>query len=113
VPADSAAPPVWERVGTAPRYGWLEPRARYAPGQPPDAVVGRPSRTVLTRWAVPIESGGARAVIRGATSWVPSPRPGTASSPGESRGLVTVLVIGGVLCAAGLLAAVALRRRRG
>ncbi len=112
VPADPAAPPLWRRVGTAPRYGWLDTRARYEPGQPPDAITDRPSRTVLTRWSVPVASGTARAVVRGATSWVPSPRPGTASRPPAAGGVgTTVLVLGAVLLV-GLAAAVALRRRR-
>ncbi len=111
-PADPTAPPLWRKVGTAPRYGWLDTRARYGPGQPPDAVVDRPRRTVLTRWTVPIESGSSRAVVAGATSWVPAPRPGTAAPRGDSSSLVVGLGLGAVLVGVGVVAAVALRRRR-
>ena len=66
---------------------------------------------MLTRWAIPVESGGRRAVVRGATSWVPTPRPGAAARQPESGGLLTALLVGGLLAGAGLVAALVLRRR--
>ena len=111
--SDPEAPPIWREVDPAPRYLWLDARARYAPGQPPDSVIDARARTLLGRWEVPVETSASEAVVQGTTSWVPAPRVRTPSPRDrDGQGLFTVLLLGGVVCLAGLLVAVGLRRRR-
>jgi hypothetical protein len=111
--ADPEAAPAWREVDAAPRYLWLDARARYGPGQPPDAVVDGRAKTVLGRWEVPVETSASKAVVQGTTSWVPAPPASTPSRRDEDgKGLWTALLLGGVACGVGLLVALGLRRRR-
>ena len=106
--ADPAAAPRWRRVDEAPRYLWFDARAHYAPGQPPDAIANRRSRTVLKRWTVPLESSAGPTAIQGTTSWVPKPRPATP----VDRTSVTALIVIGLATVVGLVAAAVARLRR-
>ena len=105
---DAAASPRWRRVEEAPRYLWFDSRANPAPDQPPDELAERRSRTVLTRWSVPLESPAGPATIRGTTSWVPVRREATRTQ-GSSA---TALIIIGLAMMVGLAAAAALRLAR-
>ncbi len=103
--ADPRARPRWREVAEDARYSWVETRARYPREQPPDAVVDAGRRRKLLDWTVPLEVGGRRAELRGATSWVPAPRePPPGSGPLRGRGpalwlaglaLLTALALGG------------------
>ena len=120
VPADPDATARWRRVTEDPRYGWLEPRARYPAEEPPRAVAEARRRTALVAWTIPLEvARGAsrrREALRGTTSWVPLTSPSTAEGAGRRRSgppvlavaALSVLTVGAV---AGL--AWAARRSRG
>jgi hypothetical protein len=71
--ADAA--PRWERVSSAPRYGWVDPRTFYGDGAVPEAVVKKGARAELLRWTVPVRIGAGEeaALVRveGSTLWEP------------------------------------------
>lgn len=112
VAADAAAPPRWRRVDSANRYSWLDSRALYARQEPPDAVAQGGERKVLRKWSVPLELGARRAELAGTTSWVPSHQAGRAAAGEADASSWTWLLAGGLPAGLGVLAAVALRRRR-
>lgn len=66
----SAAEPDWQRVSTAPRYGWIEPRAVYRHQLPAAALAGRGEVEVLT-WEVPVLLEEQILRITGVLSWKP------------------------------------------
>ena len=105
--ADPGAAPRWRRVDEAPRYLWFDSRADYAPGQPPDAIANRRSRTVLKRWTVPLESSAGQFALQGTTSWVPKRR---AATPVDGASVTTLILIG-LATVVGLAAAGAMRLR--
>ena len=114
VAVDPRSPPVWRRVRSQPSLTWIEPRARYAPEQPPDAIVqsGGPAR--LRAWEIPLVAGERRVVVRGTTDWIPTDAAGRARQPdtegGGANGLLLGLLGGATLLALG--GALALRARR-
>ncbi len=115
VAADASAPPVWRRQADAPSYAWLDSRARYPPGQPPEAVAlaARPAR--LRTWTIPVEVAGRRVALRGETDWVPSPQAVAAAARKRRAGGGSVpwwAIVAAVAGVAGLVGlAWALRRR--
>jgi hypothetical protein len=113
LPADAEARPRWETVSPVPSFTWIEPRARYAPEQPPDPVVQRGEPTRLVSWAVPLKQGERRVEVRGLTSWLPNTRSGVPEAPDEGGGGGDAVwwLIGGA-AAVGLAVAAALRLRR-
>jgi hypothetical protein len=70
--ADAQAPPNWQEVGTRPRYGWLELRAR-PPSEPPKKAVESKSSTDVVKWSVPMVIGEERVKLAGVTQFVPLP----------------------------------------
>jgi hypothetical protein len=115
VAVDSRAPPVWRRVKSQASLTWIEPRARYSPEQPPDAVVQSPSPTRLRAWEIPLVVGDQRVAVRGTTDWVPvdaagRPRQPEAAKGGSPSGLLLGALGGATLLALG--GALALRARR-
>lgn len=68
VPASVGGEPVWSRVSTSSRYGWIEARAATTGDGPP---VGTVDTTIVRRWSVPIEHDGERATIAGVVEWRP------------------------------------------
>ncbi len=73
--ADAA--PHWERLTSAPRFGWVDPRTVFADGNVPEAVARGSKSVEMLRWAVPVRIGAAensRVVrVEGVTEWVPFP----------------------------------------
>ena len=68
-----AVTPRWRRIDPVARLSWLEPRARYGPGEPPEPIQRRSRPTVLVRWQLPLVLGaGTRVQIAGETLWVPT-----------------------------------------
>jgi hypothetical protein len=65
---DATAEPDWRTQSRTPRYAWIDFRAA-PPDDPPRAVAGK--RVTVRRWEVPLRRGTARAVVGGATDWVP------------------------------------------
>lgn len=110
VPADPDAPPRWRRVERQPRYAWLDTRALYERGRPPQDIAEGGRETVLRRWTVPLEVGGRRVDVRGTTSWVPSREAVVARREGDG-GLSAVIPLGAIGVLA-LFGALALRLRR-
>ena len=74
------------RLGSEPRYGWLDTRTRYPREQPPDEIVDSGERRVLVDWSVPLEVASERAALRGTTSWVPAAGPARPSPVSADRG---------------------------
>ena len=74
---DPRAAPRWRRIAPVARYAWLEARAR--PQRLP-AITDTRRRTLLT-WRVPLDVGGRRTELRGATSWVPPAGVGARDRP--------------------------------
>jgi hypothetical protein len=90
---------------------WLESRARYAPGQPPDEVVRSGRRTVLTRWSVPVRAGGRGGAITGTTSWLPGGEPPSPARENAGGSIPAAALLGGPLVL-GLVAAAGVFGRR-
>jgi hypothetical protein len=68
-----AVTPRWRRIDTVARLSWLEPRARYGPGEPPQSIQRRSGPTVVVRWRLPLVVGaGTRVQIAGETLWMPT-----------------------------------------
>lgn len=111
-PADPKARPHWRRISDAPQYLWLDSRARYGTGQPPDRITERRAPTVLARWTVPLESPEGRTEVRGTTTWVPAPRPAVGPGASLGRSSLWLGLIGIVLALAVGLILLRLRRNR-
>lgn len=112
LPADAEAEPRWQPVSPVPSFTWIEPRARYAPEQPPDPVVQRGEPARLVSWAIPLTQGTRRVEVRGLTSWLPNTRSGVPEAPDEDGpGGVLPWLIGGA-AAVGVAVAASLRLRR-
>ena len=114
VAVDPRARPVWRRVGSQPSLSWIEPRARYAPEQPPDEVVRSTEPVRLRAWEIPLVAGTRRVTVRGTTDWVPTdaagrPRQPEAARTGGADGVLLGLLGGATLLA--LCVGVALRLR--
>lgn len=65
----TAAPagPVWRRVASAPRFGWIEPRALVTAAPPsPDGAVPD-----TLEWSVPMQLGDQPLRVTGVVSWTP------------------------------------------
>ena len=117
VAVDPRARPFWRRVGSQPSLSWIEPRARYEPEQPPDAVVASRAPVRLRAWEIPIVTGTRRVTVRGTTDWVPTdaagrPREPEAARSGGASGLLPGLLGGATLLALGVGLALRLRARR-
>jgi hypothetical protein len=104
--------PRWRHIDDAARLSWLEPRAGYGPGEPPDSIQRRSGPTVLIRWHVPLVIGaGTRVQVAGETLWVP-----TRSLRRRQRGVSWAVGLAAVLTlavAAGWAGAMARRSWRG
>ncbi len=109
-PSPVPAAPAWQRIAEASTVTWLEPRAAYQPGVPPEDVLASPTPVVLGSWSVPIELGGRRVTLQGASSWTPDP---SAIPQAERGGLGPRLAIGGgiIVAAVAALALAVVRRR--
>lgn len=110
LPADADAAPRWRRVERQARFAWLDTRALYERGRPPQEIAEGGREVVLRNWTVPLQAGGRRVDLRGTTSWIPTGEAVAARREGDG-GLGTVVPLG----AAGALAlfgALALRLRR-
>lgn len=105
VPVDPRARPVWRRMQAQPSLTWIEPRARYAPEQPPDEIAESPKPVSLRTWEIPLAAGARRVTVRGSTDWVPTDAAGRPSrgSGGGARGTDHDLVMLIPLLGAGLL----------
>ena len=113
--ADPRGRPRWREVAEDARYSWLETRARYPREQPSDSVVEGGRRQTLLDWRVPLEVGGRRAVLRGATSWIPSQDvlAATAPTPPSEQGPPWALIVAlALLTAAAIGGAAYVGRRR-
>src|SRR5262245_15534487 len=74
--ADSAAPPVWQRVSDASSATWHDHRAHWMGSDPPPAVQRDPGREhVIDRWTVGLRVGGRPVAVHGVLEWVPPPSP--------------------------------------
>jgi hypothetical protein len=113
LPADAEARPRWRLVSPVPSFTWIEPRARYAPEQPPGPVVARGEPARLVSWSIPLTQDGRRVEVRGTTSWLPNTRSGVPEAPDEGGGFggVWPWLIGGA-AALGVAVAAAFRLRR-
>ena len=108
--------PRWHREGSRRQLTWLEQRAVYEPGEPPDEARTARTPTDLLDWEVAVRVDGRPGRIHGVTSWVPATVSGADAAdrrrvPGgvagdrdERSGLVT----GGLIAAAAVGATVAL-----
>jgi hypothetical protein len=63
----ATAAPVWQRVASSPRFGWIEPRALVT-STPPSSGGG--VRDVL-QWSIPMQLGNEPLRVTGAISWTP------------------------------------------
>jgi hypothetical protein len=109
-PVDATAPPRWTNISGGGRVSWLEPRARYAPGEPRNAVQQRAKRVVISHWTVPVTVDGVRHEIAGLNEWVPTAtRPRPAAKKDASRGPWYAAIGLGL---GSIALAIALRRRR-
>jgi hypothetical protein len=70
LPADAQAAPSWEEVGSRPRWGWLELRAR-PPTEPPKKAVESKRSTDVVSWSVPLVIGDERIKLDGVTQFIP------------------------------------------
>ena len=68
--ADAKAPPTWKEVGSKPRWGWLELRAR-PPSEPPKKAVEAKRATDVVKWSVPLVIGEKQTSLAGVTQFVP------------------------------------------
>jgi hypothetical protein len=69
-PADAKAAPNWNEVGSRPRWGWLELRAR-PPTEPPKKAVESKRATDIVKWSVPLVVGEEQIKLSGVTQFVP------------------------------------------
>jgi hypothetical protein len=73
----AAAPPRWERLTSAPSYGWVDLRTAVAESDVPEAVATGGKRVELLRWVVPVRIGAAEDApvvrVEGVTEWKPFP----------------------------------------
>lgn len=95
--------PRFELLGGT-RLSWLDARLRWRDEVPPAEVLRRGEPTVLGRWRVPVDVGGARTALTGEIRWVPS---GSDRARGRSStplllaggGVLVALVLGGAVLA--------------
>ena len=68
----AAAEPLWQRVASAPRFGWIEPRAAV---EGPPAEAARSEAPSDVAWQVPMQLGERRLHVTGVVAWKPLPAP--------------------------------------
>jgi hypothetical protein len=101
---DADSPPLWRRVSSAPRFGWIEPRAGYPLEQPPGDILSAGVPAVLNQWRVPLRIGDREVHAAGVVRWEPVKHPEEPAPSGGGAGTsVWVWVGAGVAAAAGAL----------
>jgi hypothetical protein len=107
VPADSSAPPQWERISDGRLASWADFRSR-----PPDTEpqIATDDPVDVKRWTIPLRIGDRPVDVTGVTSFEPLQPPGHESDD-RSKLVAGAAGIGGVLLLAG--SAVGFLRRRG
>jgi hypothetical protein len=99
--ADAKAPPEWETVDREGRYAWHDHRAHYMGQGTPEQVTDESERTEVFDYSIPAEVGGTPAAITGTLVWV-----------GRDEGFPILPFVILAVVAAGLGAAIVVRRRR-
>lgn len=93
VSADAKAAPSWKEVGSRPRWGWLELRAR-PPSEPPKKALESKRSTDVVSWSVPLVVGDERIKLTGVTQFVPIAGLRKQREGGSSLPLYAAVVLG-------------------
>lgn len=102
----------WSRLGSAPRWAWVEPRAGWPSEDPPPAALISRTAIDLGDWSIPVTFGGTPFELFGRVRWEPlathHPPPSTSRTPSPWRWILAAALAPALF----LIAAAAARKRR-